>query len=350
MRRQRRSRKKRVTVNIIISVLLLLLVIGGFVGGSMFLEYRSDGHGVGETVTIEIEQGEGIWDIANKLKEEGLIKYRLVFCLKARNMGVTGKLRYGTFTLFKDAGLGALIEDLTSGGAQKEETMFLIPEGYSIEQIAKKLEAEGIFTEAEFLQAVEKEYGYWFLEDIPANAQVKYKLQGFLYPDTYAIGEDMTAEDFVMTMLDQFNNKFTLEMQDKMQSLGKTVYEVVIEASIIERETMVDSERGMVAGVIKNRMEQGMMLQMCPTVLYPLTDGIYDRNTVTYEDTQFDSPYNTYKHKGLPPGPIANPGLLSLEAALNPAEHDYLFYHTDEEKNDGSHIFTKTYEEHTSTQ
>jgi UPF0755 protein len=124
----------------------------------------------------------------------------------------------------------------------------------------------------------------------------------------------------------------------------------VTEASIIERETMVDSERVTVAGVIKNRLEKGMLLQMCPTALYPITDGIYDKNTVTYEDTKVDSPYNTYVNKGLPIGPIACPGLESLEAALNPEEHDFLFYHTDKKKNDGSHIFTKTYQEHTNTQ
>lgn len=343
----REMKRKRRMIWVII--LLVVLVVGGLLAGSMFLEYRSDGHGVGETVTIEIEQGEGIWDIATKLKEEGLIKYRAIFCLKAMNMDATGKLRYGSFTLYKDAGLAALIEDLTSGGAQKNQTMFTVVEGSTIEQIGKKLEAEGIFTEDKFLQAVEKDYGYWFLEDIPADAPVNYKLQGFLYPDTYAIGEDMTAEDFVLVMLNQFNDKFTQEMQDEMGRLGKTVYEVVIEASIIEREAVLDSERETIAGVIKNRLEIGKKLEMCPTVLYPLTNGIYDKETVTNKDTKLDSPYNTYMYKGLPPGPIASPGLSSLKAALNPEEHDYLYYHTDSNKKDGSHIFTKTYEEHTST-
>lgn len=336
--------------NIIIGVVLFFIAVGGFVAGSMFLEYRSAGRGVGETVTIEIKQGEGIWDIAGKLKDEGLIKYKSVFCLKVRNMGVSGQLKYGTFTLYKDAGLQAMIENLIHGGAQKEQTMFTIPEGYSIEQIAKKLDGEGIFTEAEFLAAAKKEYGWWFLETVPADVEVKYRLQGFLFPDTYAIGEDMTAEDFIGVMLGQFNEKFTADMQEKAEQLGKTVYEVVIEASIIERETMIDSEREIVAGVIKNRLEKGMRLEMCPTVLYPLTNGMYDKTTVSNKDTELDSPYNTYENTGLPVGPIANPGLLSLEAALNPAEHEFYFYHTDNQKNDGSHIFTKTYKEHTNTQ
>ena len=333
-----------------IIVILLVFVAGVLLAGSMFLEYRSDGHGVGETVTIEIEQGEGIWDIAGKLKEEGLIKYRAVFCLKAINMDATHKLRYGTFRLYKDAGLKALIEGLISGGAQKEQVMFTIIEGSTIEQIAKKLDSEGIFTEAEFLQAVEGDYEYWFLENLPEDAPVYYKLQGFLYPDTYAIGEDMTAEDFVTILLNRFGEQFTTEMQDQMKAIGKTVYEVVIEASIIEREAVKDSERETIAGVIKNRLEIGKRLEMCPTVLYPLTNGIYDKDNVTTKDTKLDSPYNTYANKGLPPGPIANPGLSSLKAAINPQEHDYFYYHTDPNKQDGSHIFTKTFAEHTNTQ
>jgi UPF0755 protein len=160
----------------------------------------------------------------------------------------------------------------------------------------------------------------------------------------------MTARDIVVLLLDQFDKKFTDEMKQKAEDLEKSVFEVVIEASIIERETLIDAERVTVAGVIKNRLDKGMLLQMCPTALYPITDGIYDKNTVTYEDTKVESLYNTYVYKGLPIGPIANPGIESLEAALDPEEHEYLYYHTDAKKNDGSHIFTKTYKEHTSTQ
>lgn len=341
-------KKKRLILNIVLCVMGVLFLAVAFLGGSMFMEYQSDGAGTEETVIIEIEQGEATLDIAAKLKEEGLIQYRSIFYLKVKNMDA--KLRYGTFAIPKEAGLETIISVLTSGGAMKEETMFTVPEGYTIEMIAVKLEEKGICTEDEFLQAVEKDYGYWFLENIPSDADVKYRLQGFLYPDTYAIGEDMTAEDIVTVMLDQFNEKFTLDMQNQMEALGKTVYEVVIEASIIEREAVIDEERAMIAGVIKNRLEIDMMLQMCPTALYPITDGMYDKNTVTNEDTFYDSPYNTYQNKGLPPGPIASPGMKSLEAALNPAEHEFFFYHVDPNKDDGSHIFTKDYEEHVNTQ
>ena len=348
--RKRRDKKKSRIINIVLCVLGALFLAVAFVVGSIFIEYNSNGKGTEETVTLEIEQGEGVWDIASKLQEEDLIQYRIAFYLKARSMGASGKLRYGTFVLRKDSGLQTVIEDLTSGGAQKDEAMFTVPEGYTIEQIAKKLEKEGICTETEFLQAVQQDYDYWFLKEVPEDAQVFYKLQGFLYPETYAISEEMTAEDIVKVMLDEFDKKFTSEMKDKMNTLGKTMFEVVTEASIIERETMVDSERSMVAGVIKNRLEKGMRLQIDPTFLYPITKGLYDIDKSTYKHTEYDSPYNTYRISGLPAGPIANPGLPSLEAALNPVEHDFLYYHTDTEKNDGSHIFTKTYKEHLDTQ
>jgi UPF0755 protein len=227
--------------------------------------------------------------------------------------------------------------------------MFTIPEGYSIEMIAAKLAAEDICSEAEFLQAVEEDYDYWFLEDVPASSDIEYRLQGFLFPETYAISKDMTAEDIVNLMLKEFDKKFTSKMKKQAEDMGKTIFEVVIEASIIERETKIDSERVTVSGVIQNRLKKDMRLEMCPTVLYPLTEGMYDKDTVTYADTEIDSPYNTYENKGLPVGPIANPGILSLEAALNPQEHDYLYYHTDPKKNDGSHIFTKTYKDHMNT-
>ena len=340
--------QKKTIKYIVLGAAALTFLIITILGLSMLMEYTSKGEGSKETVTIEIEQGEGTQDIAAKLQDKGLINHKLVFYLKVKNMGAL--LRFGTFEIPKDAGLEHIIHILASGGALKEETMFTVPEGYTIEMIAQKLENEGICSESDFLEAVEQDYDYWFIDEIPEDADVKYKLQGFLFPETYAIGEDMTAKDIVNVMLNQFDKQFTEEMLGKLKVQRKTVYDIVIEASIIERETVLDSERAMVAGVIKNRLNINMKLQMCPTALYPVTNGIYDKTTVTKEDTKVDSPYNTYENYGLPVGPIANPGLESLKAALEPAEHDYLYYHVDPKKNDGSHIFTKNYQDHLNTQ
>jgi len=337
-------------IKIILCILGVIIILAGYFAISMYMEYQSKGEGTEETVSIEIVQGEGTWDIAAKLKEKDLIQYEVVFYLKARNMGVANKLRYGEFTFQKDSGLENIIDVLTTGGAQKDAVMFTVPEGYTIELIAEKLEKEGVCTKSDFLAAVNKEYAYWFLEDIPENEDIRYRLQGFLYPETYAIHEDMTAEDIVKVMLNQFDKLFTEEMRKKMDSLGKNVFEVVIEASIIERETGIEEEKPIIAGVIKNRLEIAMKLQMCPTVLYPITDGLYGKNTVTYDDIAVDSPYNTYMYEGLPVGPICCPSISSIEAVLNPDDNSYFFYHANSEKNDGSHIFTETYEEHIKTQ
>lgn len=335
---------------ILLSILVFVVVIVGYFGTTMFLEYNSTGSGTKEMVKIEIEKGEGTWEIAGKLKESDLIQYRVVFYLKTKATGAAGKLRYGTFHIPQKSGLEEILEILTTKGAQKEATMFTIPEGYTIELIAKKLEKEGFCSEEEFLNATKKDYDYWFLEDIPQDEAIPYKLQGFLYPETYSITNGMSVEKIVDIMLKQFDKMFSNDLRIQMQQQGKTIFEVVTEASIIERETLVDSERAMVAGVIKNRLEIDMKLQIDPTALYPLTNGLYDKTSVSYEDIAIDSPYNTYKYKGLPIAPISNPSILSIEAALNPVEHEYLYYHTDKKKNDGSHIFTKTYKEHLDTQ
>lgn len=344
----KKSKKKKIKVKALVGCIIIVFVLLWLV--SVFFEVHNTVDREGKEVTIEIKQGEKATQIGQKLKEAGLIKHELAFYLKIKAMDVFGKLRYGVYTLQEGNSLGTLITKLTKGGAQKEGVSFTVPEGFTIEKIAVKLEKEGICKKEDFLQAVEEDYDYWFLESVPKEGDYVYRLQGFLFPDTYEIGEDMTAKDIVRTMLDQFGAQYTKEMDQQAKKSGKTTFEIVTEASIIERETEVDEERPVIAGVIENRLKANMPLQMCPTVLYPLTNGLYDVTTVTYEDTKLDSPYNTYQNKGLPPGPISCPGLPCLKAALNPESHSYYFYHTNEEKKDGSHIFTETYEEHVQTQ
>lgn len=345
-----KNRKKKNKRKIGPLLLGLVVIFGALWIFTIFAEYQNETDKKGEEITFEIKKGEGTKEIASHLKEKGLIKNKLAFYLKVKSTGAAGKLKYGSFVIPKGSSLTTVIQKLTNGGARREGNWFTVPEGFTIEKIGAKLEQEGICSKEDFLAAVEKEYDYWFLESIPEDAPVTYRLQGFLFPDTYELGNQVTPEDIVRTMLDQFGVKYTKDMDAKAKKMGKTTFEIVTEASIIERETDVDEERPMIAGVIENRLKTGMPLQMCPTVLYPLTNGMYDVTTVTYEDTKYDSLYNTYQNKGLPPGPIANPGLPCLEAALNPASHNYFFYHSNEEKQDGSHIFTETYGEHMKTQ
>ena len=328
-RRGRRKKRKSPVLWIVLGILAVIFIVAGILGAMMLKEYNSTGEGSGKEVEIVVEQGEMTKDIAAKLKDKDLIKYEFIFYLKARAMDAGSKLRYGTFTIKEGSGLETIIEILTSGGAQKEEAMFTVPEGYTIVQIAQKLESEGFCTGEEFLSAVDNDYDYWFLKDIPESSDVYYRLEGFLYPETYAIADDMTAEDIVNKMLKQFESLFTQEMADQAASLGKSIYQVVTEASLIEKETAIESEKVTIAGVIKNRLDKGMLLQIDPTFLYPLTEGRYDITDVKGSHTKHDSPYNTYIYPGLPPGPIANPDITCIKAALNPEVHEYLYYHTE---------------------
>ena len=165
-----------------------------------------------------------------------------------------------------------------------------------------------------------------------------------MYPSTYEFYADATAETVIETMLSEF--------EKQVSPLGISpdkMYDTITIASLVEREAKLDSERATISGVIKNRIMNDMPLQIDATVVYAISDVMYDVERVFYKDLETDSKYNTYKYKGLPAGPICCPGISSIRAAQNPQNHSFLYYHTDTSKNDGSHIFTETYDEHTST-
>lgn len=327
-------------------ILIIVLAILVFQGVGFAKEYFASGTKEnGQAVEVTIEQGTSKKEMAKLLKEKGLIKSSSVFLLKAKNSSYGNKIRYGTFDLNTGMSIEEILKTMSSEGQQKEAVKVVIPEGYTIELIAKRLEEAGLCTVDEFLAAVQETYDYEFLNDIPAEIDAKYRLQGFLFPATYEFYADATASEIVSKMLSTFGGYVTAEDRAKAKEMNLTIFEVVTRASIIERESKVFEERPIIAGVINNRLALDMKLQMCPTVLYPLTDGLYNKPQVFYKDLEVDSPYNTYKYKGLPVGPICSPGMSSIKAVLAPETHDYLFYHTDDESI-GNHIFTKTYEEH----
>ena len=296
-------------------------------------------------VVIEIPKGTATKQIGVILKENGCIKSEYTFYLRVRDSEYATKLNYGTFTLRKNMTITEIIDTLVNTRyiEEVETTKITFPEGYTIEQMAVSLEEKGIVSQEEFLNAVTEEYDYEFIKYIP-EGEYKYKLQGFLFPATYEFEVGITARGVVDKMLKTFEERYT-----KVNSDYSNIFEVVTRASVIEKEVKLGSERATVSGVISNRIEKGMLLEIDACVLYPLTDGLYDKYRVLYADLEIDSLYNTYKYQGLPVGPISNPGIASIEAALNPEEHEWLYYHTDEGKKDGSHIFTKTFEEHVKT-
>lgn len=315
-------------------------------------EYKGTYSFEGEDVEVTIPEGASAKQIASILKDEGLIKYEGAFVKRLQDSEYSGRLKSGTFTLNTGMNTLQMMEAMCPEVEYELPIATLvIPEGFTVEMIAARCEEQGICSESEFLNAVQSvtTSDFIYLADVPAGADVEYKLQGYLFPATYDIYESTTAESLVEWMLDTFEYHYSGELEARATELGYNSYDVITRASIVEREAKVDEERATIAGVINNRLAIDMPLQMCPTVLYPLTDGMYDQNQVLYEDLEIESPYNTYKYSGLPEGPICNPGVACIEAVLYPEQHSYYFYHVGDEEA-GTHIFTETYEEHVDTQ
>lgn len=285
--------------------------------------------------TIKVKSGMTTGAIADALLEKGLIRNRTAFLLAARQAGLDKSLQAGEYAFSRSMNVGQIIEIMAKGITVYSE--FTIPEGFTVEQIAGLLEEKGLARKERFL-ALAKTYSPFDKTDRP---DVKYRAEGFLFPDTYRIGRGASEEMILQTMAQEFAEKFTPELQAKAQAIGLSTYEVIVLASLIEREVQLAKERPMVARVFLNRIKIEMTLQSCATIQYILG---YAKEELTIADTQLPSPYNTYLHQGMPPGPVANPGLSSIQAALNPAEGDWLYFVVDGKT--GGHRFSRSLAEH----
>lgn len=339
----KKGRWKKVLLAVIILAAALVLTFGY----SLWREYSRESTEGGTEITVQVPKGSSTRSVGKILKQEGVIRYETPFLVKMYFSDYRGKLRYGEFALSDTMSLDEVIRILSTQGAQKKEASFTMPEGYSIEMTAEKLEKENVMPATEFLEAVDKAAeGFLYADVLPGEDQVFYRLQGYLYPDTYFISENMTGEALVNKMLEEFLNNFDEERQKKAQEMGMTVEEVLIRASMVQKETEKEEEYPLVAGVINNRLAKGMKLQFDSTTVYAMTNGLYGVKRVTYDDLKLESPYNTYQVEGLPIGPICSPSLAAIDAVLNPAQHNYLYFQMDQEKNDGSNLFFETYQEH----
>ncbi|QGT98908.1 Murein endolytic transglycosylase MltG [Candidatus Syntrophocurvum alkaliphilum] len=273
--------------------------------------------------------------VAEILKSHDLVHSESAFLNYCRKHGLDSKLQAGNYNLSRSQSVKE-ISDIISKGKVVTVT-FTIPEGYTVQQIGKLLVDSGMYEKDDWNKALEAEYNYSFL---PNCANINTKLEGFLFPDTYVISESTSSEQTLNLMLSTFKQIWDEEYTELAEKKGLSVKEAITIASLIEKEATVDNERAKIAGVIYNRLEKGMLLQIDAAVLYALGEH---KNQVLYEHLEVDSLYNTYKYTGLPPGPIASPGKASIEAALNPEDHSYLYY---VHKGDGTHHFSKTHTEH----
>lgn len=298
-------------------------------------------------VTFVVESGETAAEIAVRLKQEGLISDAELFRRYMQYHGLDADIEAGEFTLRQTMTIPKIAQALQRG--QRPEQVVTIQEGLRLEQVATVMAAQTSIPQDEFLALVTagwRELGFTF--DFLVNLPPTATLEGFLFPETYRLPEDSTAGDLLDRMLETFDARVTPEMQAAAANRGLSVYELVTLASIVEREAVLDEERPLIAGVYHNRLENGWFLSACPTVQYGFGDVDDWWPSLALDDLELDSPYNTYRNLGLPPGPICSPGLASIQASAYPADTDYYFFLVDCTKDDGSHLFAVTEEEHLS--
>lgn len=320
-----------------IALLVVLLIVAAVAGGWWFytgVDRPFKGY-AGAEQFVEIPQGAGSVAIAKRLADAGVVHDVRSFRLALWVSGAGRRLQAGEYRFDHPVSPREVAEKIARGEVYVHPITF--PEGLTIRQMAALYESKG-FGEAKAFVAAASDGE--LVHDIDPAAK---DLEGYLFPDTYALPRRATAEQLVARMVAAFKKALTPDIVDAAGGRGLSIRQLVTLASIVEKETGNKEERPLVAAVYSNRLRIGMGLQCDPTVIYALERaGRYDGN-LRREDLQFDSPYNTYRYSGLPPGPIASPGRASLQAAATPAPAPYLYFVS---KNDGSHAFAETLEEH----
>ncbi len=296
-------------------------------------------------VVFAVAPGQTAAEIGAALERQGLVRSAAVFRLLVEQEGVSQRLAAGEYELSPAMSTREIIAVLASGRV-RSGPLLTIPEGWRAEEIAWKLETLAPGTGAQFLEIVYAGGAYAVELGLPPDSS----LEGFLFPATYAWRPSEGVEALIAQMVAQFRQHFTAQRREQAAARGLTLREVVTLASIIEREAVVPEERALIAGVYYNRLARGMPLQADPTVQYalaaprvPIPGPALWKRELTLADLAVPSPYNTYQQVGLPAGPICNPGLASLDAALQPAATDALYFVA---RGDGSHVFARTAEEH----
>lgn len=337
-KKKKRKKRRRFGLLRLFIIAFLIGILCFFTMNRMMNPPQEELNLTGQTVSITIPDGAGTESIAKILKENKLIGSVFGFKLTSKINGFDGTYKQGTYDV--DTGMTKLqiMELLQSGSVSKRMTL-TIPEGYTVKQIAEKVAESEICTAEEFINECNTgSFSYDFLNDIPKR---EYRLEGYLFPDTYFLSDAMTAHDIIDIMLNRFQQMYSKEYQDAVAASGYTLDQIVTIASMVEKEIKLEEERATAAGVMYNRLKENISLGIDATVLYAVgkTGG-----ELTQADLDVDSPYNTRKNTGLPAGPIANPGEASFKAALYPETHNYLYYVVEAIGKD-NHVYCETYNE-----
>ncbi|HOK53480.1 MAG TPA: endolytic transglycosylase MltG [Armatimonadota bacterium] len=316
-------------------VFLLVILIGIFYVGSPV-------GGDTQAVLVIVPKGATASSVASILKKNDLIHSAMAFTVIARATGEAGNIKPGAYSLTRQMSTRQMLYKMVEGDVAA--IWVTIPEGFTVRQIAERLAGKNLVDKDEFLAAANR--CEEFSQIVPVAGEC---LEGYLYPDSYLVPVNAEPQQIISQMLSTFKSKVAdpyaadiarYASDNTPQAKAEAMHKIVTIASMIEREAQVAKDRPLISAVIWNRLRIGMNLDIDATVLYALGEH---KNRVLYRDLEVDSPYNTYKNPGLPPGPIANPGIESIKAALHPAKVDYLYYVA---RPDGSHVFSRTYSEH----
>lgn len=329
--------KKMIAVLVIVAlVAAVFFFVNDYINENLEAVDRSDN----TKIVVEIPSGSTTNDIAEILLENNLIKNTLTFKYYAEKTGRDVLLKAGSFLLSKDMNADELLKALIKGGSSGNTANITVIEGLILEDAAKSISEQLDLNYDRLLELMNSPQlfkdDYEFLKDNPDIEN----LQGFLMPDTYNVYINSDEEDIIKILLLQFDEFYSNEIKSRLENSKLSFKEVINLASIVEKEALLDEERDEVAAVFLNRIDIDMKLQSCATVNYAHGEW---KERLTLDDIAIDSPYNTYVIEGLPPSPINSPGRVSIIAVLEPADVDYLYFVA---KGDGSHYFSKDYDEH----
>jgi UPF0755 protein len=285
----------------------------------------------GEEQFVDIPRGASVGEIGRRLEDAGIVRDAFVYRIAVWRSGRGQHLKAGEYRFTEPTSVADVIDRLARGDVYVRRITF--PEGLTIAEMGEVFASHGFGAATAFVEAAQD---HQLVDDLDARAT---DLEGYLFPATYALSRRADAPTLVRMMVERFRATYTHDLQTRAHEQGLSTRQVLTLAALVEKETGSDSERPLVAAVYRNRMKIGMAMQADPTLIYALTKARrYDGN-IRKTDFAFDSPYNTYKYSGLPPGPIASPGKASLLAALSPATVPFLYFVS---RNDGTHVFAET--------
>lgn len=311
-----------------------ILVTGGVVSFFMYNYGNTPAGSVKDTKIIEVQPGMSLKQVSRTLANQQILHKPDTFVWYTRLQGKQNDIKAGEYRFSQNMPPWKILDALCQGMTVLYSVT--IPEGFRISEIAALMEEKGLATQAEFIEATRNPS---LLESLKIPTS---NLEGYLYPDTYRFSKTAGAGQIVQTLLNTFKDRVqTPELKQRMESQKLSLHEIVTLASLIEKETGLAKERRLISSVFHNRLVKKMRLQTDPTVIYAMVN--FDGN-IRKKDLSIDSPYNTYKYAGLPPGPIASPGLESIVAAMDPAESEFLYFVS---RKNGSHQFSTNYKDHT---